>query len=84
MMVQAAEPGSQLRASLVSPRLARRHAAVVLLGETGRAAAHAIAEGFMPAPVVFLLLALEPEAGRMTMARLCASRRNEQKSSGGP
>jgi hypothetical protein len=59
MIAQAANQVHQPGALLVSLRLARRHAAVVFLGQTRRAAASAIAGGIIPAPVVFLMRALE-------------------------
>jgi len=83
-MLQA-EPISQLGTPVAPFGLARRRAAVVLLGQAGRAAAHAMTDRIMPVRVVFLLL--EPETRAMTIpvtvARLGASRRDEHKNSGG-
>jgi hypothetical protein len=60
-------------------RLARRHAAVVLPGQPGRAAAHAVTDRITPVPV-------EPEARPMTtsvaVARLGPSRGGEHKGGG--
>lgn len=67
-MAQTAEQISQLRPSVRSLRVARRHAAVVFPGQSRRAAANAVADRKMRAPVVFLLWALEVQAISMTVS----------------
>ncbi len=86
-MAQTAEQISQLRPLVRSLRVARRHATVVFPGQSRRAAANAVADRKMRAPVVFLLWALEVLAISMTVSVSVAwpgpGRRGKHKCSGG-
>lgn len=68
-------------------RLAGRHAAVVFPSQTRGAAANAIADGIMPAPIVFLVSALEvhaiPMTNPMSITWSGPGRRGECKCGGG-